>query len=225
MNKMKTKFLNTTILILFTTMSVIAQNNNLSKTSFAILGGINFQNLNGKDFDGNKLENDLFLGYHAGVNAQIPVAPEFYFQPGLMLSAKGATNATLADKIRLSYIEMPLNFVYKAVLGDGYFMLGFGPYIAYGVGGKAVWESGSGRVEYDVKFKKETSLSSASVVHYKPFDAGGNIFAGYEFPGGLFLQFNTQLGMLNINWENDFYSDDQSVIKNTGFGLSAGYRF
>lgn len=222
---MKTKYLTTAILIIFTSISVFSQSNSSPKTSFAVLGGLNFQNLNGKDFNGNKLENSLILGYHGGVNTQIPVAPEFYFQPGLMLSIKGAKESELADKLRLSYIEMPLNFVYKALLGNGYFMLGFGPYLAYGVGGKATWESGLGTAEYDVKFKKEDSSSSANTLYFRPFDAGGNIFAGYELPGGLFFQFNTQLGLLNINWDYELNQDDQSVVKNTGFGLSAGYRF
>lgn len=222
---MKTKFLTSLILIVFTALSVVAQSNYPSKTSFAVLGGLNFQNLNGKNAIGNQLDNDLMLGYHAGMNVQIPVAPEFYLQPGLMLSTKGAKNTELADKLSLSYIEMPINFVYKALLGNGHFMLGFGPYLAYGLGGKATWESGSGTAEYDVKFKKENSSGIANTLYFRPFDAGGNIFAGYELPGGLFFQFNTQLGMLNINWDYELNPNDQSVVKNTGFGLSAGYRF
>jgi hypothetical protein len=227
---MKTKYLTTVLLIIFTSVSVFAQSNLSSKTSFAVLGGLNFQNLNGKDAGGDKFEYDLLLGYHGGVNAQIPVAPEFYFQPGLILSAKGAKNAesfemALASKIKLTYLEMPLNFVYKAALGDGYFMLGFGPYLAYGVGGKVIWESGSGSIDYDVKFKKGNNSDNSSIFYLRPFDAGGNIFAGYELPGGLFFQFNTQLGMLDISWENALLPDDNSVLKNTGFGLSAGYRF
>ena len=50
-----------------------------SQTSFGILGGLNFQNINGTDNDGDKLNNDLILGFHAGVNLMIPVAPDFYF--------------------------------------------------------------------------------------------------------------------------------------------------
>lgn len=227
---MKLKFFTISLLIIFTATSAVAQVNTPAKTSFAILGGVNFQNLNGKDADGDKLDYNLLLGYHGGVNLQIPVAPEFYVQPGLMLSTKGAKNTNdiemaLATRVRLSYLEMPINFVYKAVLGNGHFMLGFGPYLAYGVGGKAVWESESGRVEYDVQFKEGDNTGTANIFYFRPFDAGGNIFAGYELPGGLFFQFNTQLGMLDINWENELIPDDQSVIKNTGFGLSAGYRF
>jgi opacity protein-like surface antigen len=184
-----------------------------SKTSFAVLGGVNLQNLNGKDVNGNKLENDMLIGFHAGVNLQLPVAPEFYFQPGLMFSTKGAKISTTSYK--LSYIELPLNFVYKALVGNGYFMLGFGPYVAYGIGGT------------DIEFKTTVeSGDSDAIKYFKPFDAGANLFFGYELPAGLFIQLNTQLGLLNINPEdNRITGDNKSSVKNTGYGLSLGYRF
>ena len=137
--------------------AAIAQTVGNGKTSIAILGGVNFQNLNGENLSGDKLENDLIIGYHFGVNAQIPVAPEFYFQPGLLFSTKGAksTISTLTNTTRLSYIELPLNFVYKGLLGSGYFMIGLGPYVGYGIVGKALYEDGSVSSESDIKFKKE----------------------------------------------------------------------
>jgi hypothetical protein len=46
--------------------------------------------------------------------------------------------------------------------------------------------------------------------------------------GGLFLQLNAQLGLMKINPEDNrlvvMYGEELSV-KNTGFGLSLGYRF
>ncbi|NCB08725.1 MAG: PorT family protein [Bacteroidia bacterium] len=200
------------------------------KPSVAILGGINFQNLNGKDLTGDKLENDLMTGFHAGVNVQIPVAPEFFFQPGLQLSTKGAKDKagtiTISSTYRLSYIELPLNLVYKGALGNGFFMLGFGPYLAYGIGGKAIFETNSGTTKYEIKFKNSFSSGNSQDINYiRPFDAGGNIFFGYELEQGIFVQFNAQLGMLNISPENSLVPNDKTVIKNTGFGLSLGYRF
>jgi hypothetical protein len=193
--------------------SAMAQTGEIGKTSFAILGGVNLQNLNGKDMNGDKLENDLTLGFHAGINAQIPVAPEFYFQPGLLFTTKGAKIST--DNYTLSYVELPLNFVYKALVGKGYFMLGFGPYIAYGIGGK------------NIEFKKVVeSGDSNSVKYFKPFDAGANLFFGYELPSGIFAQLNTQLGLLDIHPEDNRVSvDDKSSVRNTGYGISIGYRF
>ncbi len=208
--------------------SVMAQSNAPGKTSFAVLGGVNFQNLNGENSNGTKLENDLILGYHFGVNAQIPVAPEFYFQPGLQFSTKGAKNtvSALTSTYKLSYIELPLNFVYKGLLGKGYFLMGLGPYVAYGVNGKAIFEGGSITSESKIEFKNEVvSGDPVTTVYIKPFDAGGNIFFGYEMAGGLFLQLNAQLGMINIKPDNYLFPDESSTLKNTGYGLSLGYRF
>lgn len=207
--------------LIFTLLATIAfaQEINRSKISFGIIGGVNFQNFNGKDLTGNTLKNDMIVGYHAGVNAQIPIAQQFYFQPGLMFSAKGSknVNSLLTSTYKLSYLELPLNFVYKAGLGSGYFMLGFGPYMAYAIGGKATFEGGPIKVTSDIIFKEGTV---GDPTYFKPFDAGANIFFGYELSSGLFAQLNTQLGMLNIQ-----PGDNKSSIKNSGFGLSLGYRF
>lgn len=224
------KTIQVTLILVFTLFitSVMAQSDVPGKTSFAVLGGVNFQNLNGKDNSGDKLENDLIVGYHFGVNVQIPVAPEFYFQPGLQFSTKGAKNtvSAITNTYKLSYIELPLNFVYKGLLGKGYFMIGLGPYVAYGVGGKAIYEGGSSTSESKIKFKNEVvSGDPLSTVYIKPFDAGGDIFFGYEMAGGLFVQLNAQLGMINIRPDNYLLPDDSSTLKNTGYGISLGYRF
>jgi hypothetical protein len=218
------------ILTLYSSIT-LAQGTVNPGTSFGILGGVNFQNFNGKDNDGNKLDNDLVIGYHAGVNIQIPLVPEFYFQPGLLFSVKGSDKdfGLLTGTYRLSYIEIPLNFVYKGLLGNGYVTLGFGPYIGYGITGKSKLESGSVTIETDIEFTSVVESGDPfTTSHFRPFDAGGNISAGYEIAGGLFFQLNAQLGMLKINPEDRrtvvVYSDELS-LKNTGFGLSVGYRF
>lgn len=218
------------MILLLSAPLAIAQSTDKAKISFAIFGGINFQNLSGKDNNGDKLANDMLLGYHGGVNVQIPIAPDFYFQPGLLFTTKGAKNnyGSLTGTYKLSYIELPLNFVYKALLGKGSFMLGFGPYIGYGIGGKASVQYSSTTYETDIIFKSVVEAGDPWVPYFKAFDAGGNIFAGFEMAGGIFLQLNGQLGMLKINPEDNrtlkIYSDKLSV-KNTGFGISLGYRF
>jgi len=224
---MKTRFFS--LLMIFAISGSLAIAQSTGKMSFAVLGGVNLQNLNGKDAGGDKLTNDMILGYHAGVNVQIPIAPQFYFQPGLMFTTKGAkyTSGSITSTTKLNYIELPLNLVYKAQLGGGYFMLGFGPYIGYGIGGKVNTEGGSVAVKTDVKFQNVVEVGdSHEVTYFKAFDAGGNIFAGYEMAGGIFVQLDTQLGMLNIKPEdNRLLNTSDKSNKNTGFGLSLGYRF
>ena len=162
----------------------------------SIRAGVNFQNLNGEDASGDKLENKIKTGFNAGIVGDIPVAPDFYFQPGLLYSAKGAKLENTSDgKLSLNYVEVPLNLVYKPMLGTGRLLMGFGPYVAYGAG------------------------NAANTVYFKPLDAGANILFGYEFSNKLSAQLNAQLGLVNINaYDND------AKIKNTGFGVSLGYR-
>ncbi len=227
---MKNRFLTLLTILALSITTVSAQGTD--KLSFGVLGGVNFQNLNGKDVSGDKLENDMLIGFHAGVNVQIPIAPEFYFQPGIIFSTKGAKNVTtvlgvdFTTTTKLSYIEMPLNLVYKAALGNGYFMLGFGPYVGYGISGNVVTKGGDISLDQDVEFKNVVETGDdITVPYFKALDFGGNIFAGYQMSNGIFAQFNTQLGMVKINPEYKILQDDESVVKNTGFGLSLGYRF
>lgn len=225
---MKTRLFSLTIIFTLAATLAFAQGNGDSRMSFGILGGANMQNLNGKDVKGDKLENDMIIGYHVGVNVQIPIAPQFYFQPGLMFSTKGGENTEglITSKYNLSYIELPLNLVYKAQLGGGYFMLGFGPYVAYGIAGKGTFTGGAVTVESDVEFKKAVEIGDPlTTPYFKPLDAGANIFFGYELAMGIFAQFDAQLGLININPEDKRLPDNKLAIKNTGFGLSLGYRF
>ncbi len=224
---MKTKLFSFTLLFMLATSLTFAQSSDDSRTSFGILGGINMQNLNGKDINNNNLKNDMIIGFHAGINIQLPVVPEFYFQPGLMFSTKGAKNTesliTITNK--LSYIELPLNFVYKAKLGNGYVMLGFGPYVSYAIGGKAIYETGSLTVDSDIKFANEVSVGDLlTATYFKPFDAGANILFGYEMSSGVFIQLNAQLGMLDLKPKVTGLPENDATLKNTGFGISIGYR-
>ncbi len=229
---MKTRIFSLLMILTLTGTVTFAQSSDKSGMSFGILGGVNFQNLNGKDAGGDKLTNDMILGYHAGLNVQIPIAPQFYFQPGLMFSTKGAKNTykilgtEITRTTKLSYIELPLNLVYKGALGNGFVMLGFGPYVGYAIGGKYLSEGGSVTIDNKIVFKgtiEETDDESHAT--FKTLDIGGNIFAGFQLGNGIFAQLDTQLGMVKINPENKGNSNDKTSVKNTGFGLSLGFRF
>ena len=202
------------------------------KSSFGLRAGINFQNINGKDSDGDKLQNTLTTGFNAGVNAELPVGVDFYLQPGVLYSQKGAKlknyeymgqvhNGTL----KLSYVEIPVNLVYKPLLGNGRMLIGFGPYIGFGIGGKAELTNPPG--DYNVEYKKDVTVSDLNNTpfHYKPMDAGANILVGYEFSNNLSFQLNSQLGLAKINSTVSGSNTGEAAHRNTGFGLSLGYRF
>lgn len=224
--------MNNKMLVLIATLLFLGSNAYAQdqKTSFGVRGGVNFQNITGKDFNGDDLDFGLITGFHLGVSANIPFAPAFYFQPGLLYTTKGGKTESdflgIASSLayNLSYLEVPLNFLYRPALGNGHLILGFGPYIGYGISGRSRYTISSVSTERDIDFTSEyEGLYDSDKI--RPFDFGANLFFGYEFAIGVVVQINTQLGLTEINPNNTTLSNDQSSFKNTGFGLSVGYQF
>jgi len=206
---------------------------NSNAQGVVIRGGVNFQNINGKNALGDDLENNMIVGYNVGIMAEAPIAAQFFFQPGLLYSTKGTEGEdvvlgqTITRTLSLGYLEVPLNLLFKPMLGNGHLILAFGPYVGFGLTGKGTWEVGGTEADYDVKFQKSVEESDPIDAYYiKRLDAGANLAVGYEFAGGLSFQLNTQLGLLDINPDYKISSsNDKTKWNNTGFGLSLGYRF
>ncbi len=206
--------------------------NQTGATSFGIRAGVNFQNINGTDDNGNKLKNDLLTGFNAGINLDIPVGTDFYFQPGLLYSIKGAKSNDLFlgqsfnTTLKISYVELPLNFIYKPLLGSGHMLLGFGPYVAMGIGGNATYDNNGSNQSEKIEFQNKVLITDRdNVVYLRPIDAGANMLIGYEFANRVSFQLNTQLGLVKINPEYEGNNNDQTSAKNTGFGFSLGVKF
>ena len=97
-----------------------------------------------------------------------------------------------------------------------------------------VWFKGSKKVyrysyksagKDNVEYKNSIGITdNPTVVYIKNFDAGGNLFFGYELANSLSFQLNTQLGLVNILPDYPIQDSDTN-FKNTGFGLSVGYSF
>lgn len=212
-----------------TTAILLASYTN-AQTSFAIRAGVNWQNINGEEQDGTKLDYKMATKFHVGLQADIPVATDFYFQPGLIFTTKGArleetiVGENFKVNINIAYIDIPLSLVYKPEVGAGRIILGFGPYVGIGVGGKQKIEFGAQKDEEKINFTNDVKpVDPDNVTYYKRIDGGANVFVGYEFTKNLFLQLNTQLGLVNIQPKDE--GQDDGKAKNTGFGISLGYRF
>jgi hypothetical protein len=108
----------------------------------------------------------------------------------------------------INYLELPLNLVYKPMLGSGKLIAGFGPYFGYAISGKYKYNDNS----EDIKFGNNAEDD------LKPLDIGANLLFGYEFMSKISIQMNAQLGLVNLVPDGD---SDNSV-KNTGFGFSVG---
>jgi opacity protein-like surface antigen len=171
----------------------------------------------GEKFDDAKIKT----GFQIGVDYEIGIAPDFYFAPGLVFATKGAKiqedflGEEYTSKWGLNYLEVPLNLVYKPVLGTGNLIVNFGPYLGYGIGGKVKAEFG------DEDFEEDINFGSGEDDDFKPFDMGANIGFGYQLGMGLSFKLNAQLGLINILPDGD----SDNLVKNNGFAFSVGYRF
>lgn len=162
--------------------------------------------------NGNKVDDlKMLTGFHIGVDYEIGVAPDFYFAPGLQFSTKGTNIDFVETKAVLNYFEVPLNLVYKPLLGDGNLIVNFGPYLGYAISGKYKDDI----ADTDIEF------GSDDTDDYKPFDMGANIGFGYQLGMGLSFKLNAQLGLINILPDGD----SDNLVKNNGFAFSVGYRF
>ncbi len=227
--------LSTLMLISLNAMTQDAAQPAMGPYSIGVYGGVNFQNINGKDASGNALANSMVTRFTLGINQEIPVAPEFFVQIGLQYIGKGAkenmmfNSKPMTREVNINYIEMPLNLLYKPLVGSGHVLFGFGPYVGYAFMGKAKYTSDSYNATQDIKFANSVSSNDMNDpnngTYFKHLDVGANIFAGYEFANNVTLTFTSQLGLVNINPKNNNDVNSKITNKNTGFGLTLGYRF
>jgi hypothetical protein len=198
-------------IVLLTVASFLAFGITAGAQGLGVNAGVNFFNQTRKS-NGNKVDDlKMLTGFHIGVDYEIGVAPDFYFAPGLQFSTKG-TNVDFVDtKAVLNYFEVPLNLVYKPLLGDGNLIVNFGPYLGYAISGKYKNDI----ADTDIEF------GSDDTDNYKPFDMGANIGFGYQLGMGLSFKLNAQLGLINILPDGD----SDNLVKNNGFAFSVGYRF
>lgn len=221
---MKKIFFSTALILSGAFITASAQSTSSSSgIGFGIRAGVNLQNINGKDGNGDKLENKLVPRFQGGVTVDIPLADQFYIQPGVLFSGKGAKEKGTDNNVSLSYIDVPVTFLFKPMLGTGHLLLGAGPYVGFGIAGNVEDENEN---ERKVKFENEVTLAQAMTEPYfRRLDAGANLLVGYEMSSKLSIQLNAQLGMAKINPEITDLNDNKWALRNTGFGLSLGYRF
>jgi hypothetical protein len=219
---MKTKLITYLAVALVFTTTASAQ------VTFTLRAGMNLQNINGKNAVGDKLSNDVMPRYHFGALVNFPIAEDFSLQTGAIFETKGAkvmgmvNGVENSDNIQLNYVQVPITFMYTPLVGKGRVLMGFGPFAAYGVGGIV---KTTDKPSQKVEWQNSVSTSDQGFFYYKPLEFGANFLFGYEFFNHLQVQFNAQLGLTEINPTDARVSNDKTSMKNTGFGLSLGWKF
>lgn len=208
-----------------------------AQTNVIVKAGANFSNVIFEDGTGDQRSAQLKPGINIGLGLDIPIIDKLYFQPELFYSRKGfkQENNWFAGShnnftVTVSYFELPLNILFKPALGEGKLLLGAGPYLGYGTGGK--WRSEEPVVigdiihndHGDVNFKNDIiNAEWGEYLYGKPWDYGVNFIAGYELFDRFSAQFNVRLGLANLKPKTDGVKPGDT-FKNIGFGVLLGYK-
>jgi hypothetical protein len=183
----------------------------LSQAQFklGVKAGANQDNQRVNVKEGSIFGSDNRKGYHAGLVGELDLGGNFYLQPQLLFSRKGSTllSSTGAQdiKVSMSYVELPVNLLYKIDLPFGKVFGGAGAAFSYAVGGK--------EQQGDVTKK----LYGGGVKNWKREDVSLTFTAGLEFNNGFFASVNSQKGLMDI------YKGNEVSVKNKSMSVSVGY--
>ena len=187
------------------------------KTAVGIQAGATFASYKATIVDVS-ITSKTKVGFTVGLTLSAPLGTNFSFRPQLNFVQKGGKlkEEGFSDNTTLNYLELPLNFVYNAGTPKGMFFIGAGPSLGFGLSGKDKWDDGSESGSDDIKF------GSGDDADFKPFEAGINILAGYQFAGGFFVAANYNAALNNILQDDPEFD---SKYHNRYFGIRIGYMF
>ena len=225
-------------MMLMMVAGAIAAKTNAQDNKVYIKGGFNLANISTTK-DGSIDDAKSLPSFHAGLMADLPVAPMLSVQTGLLFTGKGSKlqNGDSDDAsyykatTRPYYLEVPLNLAVNIPLADkeSKFFIGAGPYAAMGIAGKNKVE---GKI-FGVGFESEDKIDfsnddpttteteeGAGIGRMKRFDFGLNGTAGFTFHNVL-LSVNYGHGLTKINSGGDNSADDKN--KHRVWSLSLGF--
>ena len=185
------------------------------------------------------------VSFRAGVHASFPVSSKISIMPQLNYLSKGSRidesestdifgfpySITVTGHYKLNYLELPVHFVYNQPMAKGNsFFIGIGPSFSYGLSGEAkasVIENDNGTIyeesnTVDIKFDgQDNATSTDNYGHYKAFEFGLSMIAGYHFTPNFFVNLNFNQGLSNINPDKI----EKGETKTMYVGLGIGYYF
>lgn len=158
---------------------------------------------------------DPKVGFRVGGGMEYAFTDLLSIQPSLLFSTKGAKVDDINATINAMYLELPVNLAARfAISDDVNFVVGVGPYFAYGIGGKT-------KVNLLKAAEVKTNTFGDDIL--KRFDFGLGASIAFEF-GQFFVSADSQFGLTKLN--GDKYLDiTGSTPKNLNFNIGVGYKF
>jgi hypothetical protein len=183
------------------------------QVKFGPKAGVNLSTMTLKS-SGISIDPTILVGFHVGLISEISITDNLVLQPGVFYSTKGSKykisylQQSYESSIAPSYIDIPINLNYYFGAGKTKIAFFAGPYVAYGIGGKAKSDGESADI----------SFGSTEDNDMKPLDFGINIGAGVNL-NGLLISAQYGLGLANLVPT----SSSDAEMKNRAIGISITY--
>jgi len=204
--------------------------------TFGIKAGVNLSNTS---LDIDPLKKRAKVGFRVGATVDYAVTNEFFLESGLYLTTKGgkgegeiSTDNISFDgdvHINQTYLQIPLTAAYKIEIApEARIFFNFGPFMAYGIGGKSKLK---GKIEIpiaEVDGNMENDTFGDDIL--KRFDFGLTAGIGVEY-GPIVFGTGYELGLANIaadglkTFEGLGIIKTNSEYKTRNAYISIGYRF
>jgi hypothetical protein len=217
-------------------LAIIAGSPLHAQISIGLRGGYTLADMRYEDptigYKYNGIGNPTRLNsWHADLMVDIPVWGGLYLQPVLRYNTVGAqfeqpaaapagVFLPSASELRLHYLQLPLNVVYKIPFSFGKIAIGAGPYAGYGLNGNYdLAIRYNGRVvqnsQQDIRFGDNSNIKSTNS-QLRRWDAGANVMLGVEFNSLIVVGANYSLGLTDVD------RSSSSTLKNSYLGISLG---
>lgn len=153
-----------------------------AQVRFGGKAGVNLATMTGDVEDAKML-----VSFLVGARAEFGLSGNLGLGVGLELSGKGAKSEDSGVTATLNpmYLQIPIQLIYT---NNGFFA-GVGPYVGFGIAGKAKLEGGGLSVSDNIEFGNDKDLA--------PLDFGAGLELGYEF-GSIRATASYNLGLANV---------------------------
>ncbi|MCW3462299.1 PorT family protein [Chitinophaga nivalis] len=186
-----------------------------AQVSLGLRGGYVNARMDAKTSGSNSrtLQTSPLDKWQAGFYLNVPLVKNLYLQPGLSYIVKGAkldNTPQFSDvklpgvsAIKLRYLELPVNLVYKVPVSFGKIVAGAGPYVSYCLRGSydlSVYDAGEEwqKSTQEVDFRQFPNVKTTQL-SLQRWDAGINFLAGVELNCFVTLGVNYSLGLMDID--------------------------
>jgi len=156
------------------------------------------------------------LGFEFGAFAELPFSKShFSLRPRLLYSDESYSPNLYGQKypIRVSFLKIPIDVIYRAAPGVHKWFFGVGPYLGMGLSGTY----NNGAYKTDIHFGSDPDNDPA-----KRMDIGLELIAGYQLTEKIVLSANFDGGLINYLNHNYFTGATAHTLN---LGITAGYVF